>query len=129
MFYRPQTLAGSKLKVYVLLKILKLIIQTRTKITSYMIKFAVDQALVNMTPTDDDIADCIETVMKNFRIRDQFQLNKVVPQLEEIGVESIVIRQEGIEFVGRREENPWNNEFAEHYFEAKKLVETEWSFP
>ena len=62
-----------------------------------MIKFAVDQALVNMTPTDDDIADCIETVMKNFRIRDQFQLNKVVPQLEEIGVESIVIRQEGIE--------------------------------
>ena len=105
-FYREETLAGSKLKVYVLLKILKLIIQTRTKITSYMIKFAVDQALVNMTPTDDDIADCIETVMKNFRIRDQFQLNKVVPQLEMIGVESIVIRREGIEFVGRREDNP-----------------------
>ena len=67
-------------------------------------KFALDQALVNMTPTDDDIAECIETVLKNFRIRDQFQLNKVVPQLEEIGVESIVIRQEGIEFVGRSEE-------------------------
>ena len=129
MFYSPQTLAGSKLKVYVLMKILKLIIQTRTKITSYMIKFAVDQALNNMIPTDDDIADCIEMVLKNHRIRDQFQLNKVVPQLEEIGVESIVIRREGIEFVGRREDYPWNNEFVELYFERKKLVETEWSFP
>ena len=103
-FYSQETLEGSKLKVYVLLKILKLLVQTRTKITSFMMKFALDQALVNMTPTDDDIADCIETVMKNFRIRDQFQLNKVVAQLEEIGVESIVIRQEGIEFVGRNAE-------------------------
>merc|ERR1719471_2057118 len=74
-FYSQQTLAGSKLKVYVLLKILKLLVQTRTKITSFMMKFALDTTLTNMTPTDDDIAECIETVMKNFRIRDQFQLN------------------------------------------------------
>ena len=104
LFYRPQTLAGSKLKVYVLLKILKLIIQIRTKITSYMIKFAVDQALLNMIPTDDDIADCMEKVLKHHSVRDRIILNKVVPQLEEIGVESIVIRQEGIEFVGRNAE-------------------------
>ena len=69
-----------------------------------MMKFALDTTLTNMTPTDDDIADCMEKVMKNFRIRDQFQLNKVVAQLEEIGVESIVIRREGIEFVGRRDD-------------------------
>merc|ERR1712107_28741 len=86
------------------LKILKLLVQTRTKISTFMIKFAVDIALKNMTPTDDEIAYCIEKVMKNQRIRDQFVLNKVVPQLEDIGLESIVIRQEGIEFVGRNEE-------------------------
>ena len=67
-------------------------------------KFALDQALVNMTPTDDDIADCMEKVLKHSSVRDRIILNKVVPQLEEIGVESIVIRQEGIEFVGRSEE-------------------------
>jgi len=99
-----QTLEGSKLKVYVLLKILKLLVQTRTKITSFMMKFALDQALVNMTPTDDDIADCMEKVLKHSSVRDRIILNKVVPQLEMIGVESIVIRQEGIEFVGRNAE-------------------------
>ena len=35
--------------------------------------------------------------------KDRFILNKI-PQLEEIGVESIVIRREGIEFVGRSED-------------------------
>ena len=78
-----------------------------------MMKFALDQALLNMTPADDDIADCMEKVLKHHSVRDRFILNKVVPQLEMIGVESIVIRQEGIEFVGRSEEKSMKQHFEE----------------
>ena len=100
LFYRSQTLAGWKLQVYVMLKILKLLLKTRSKITSYTIKFAVDQALVAMNPTKDELSSCMEKVIKYKTLRDKFLFDEVAPELEKIGVKAIAIKEDGLEFSG-----------------------------
>ena len=100
LFYRSQTLAGWKLQVYVMLKILKLLLKTRTKITSYSLKFAVDQTLVNMNATKKELSSCLERVLKYKTLRDKFLFDEVAPELEKIGVKAIAIKKDGLEFSG-----------------------------
>ena len=100
LFYNSKTLEGWKLQVYVMLKILKLLLKTRSKVTSYTLKFAVDQALVNKVPTKDELASCIEKVLKYKSLRDKFLFDEVTPELKKIGVKAIGIREEGLLFLG-----------------------------
>ena len=100
LFYASYTLAGWKLQVYVMLKILKLLLKTRSKVTSYTLKFAVDQALLNMKPTKEELSSCIEKVLKYKTLRDKFLFDEVTPELKKIGVKSIIIREEGLKFLG-----------------------------
>ena len=83
-----------------MMKILKLLLKTRSKITSYNLKFAVNSALVNMEPTWDELSSCIEKVLKYKTLRDKFLFNEVTPELKKIGIKSIVIKREGLEFIG-----------------------------
>ena len=46
-----------KLQVYVILKILKLLVQPLRKVTSYEIKFGVNQALLNMYPKKEEFGN------------------------------------------------------------------------
>ena len=100
LFYQSQTLAGWKLQVYVMLKILKLFLKTRSKITSYNLKLAVNNVLVNMTPTNDELSSCMEKVLKYKTLRDKFLFDEVAPELEKIGVKAIAIKEDGLEFTG-----------------------------
>ena len=83
-----------------MLKILKLLLKTKSKVTSYTMKFAVDQALVNKVPTKDELSSCMEKVLKYKNLRDKFLFDEVTPELKKIGVKKILIKEEGLEFVG-----------------------------
>ena len=83
-----------------MLKILKLLLRTRSKVTSYTLKFAVEMALFNMKPTKDELSSCMEKVLKYSTLRDKFLFDEVTPELKKIGVKEIVIKEEGLEFVG-----------------------------
>ena len=54
------------------MKILKLCVQPQPKLTSYDIKWAVDQALLNMVPKKKDIGSCIRRVLRFATLRDRF---------------------------------------------------------
>ena len=67
-----------------------------------MLKFAVNQTLVNIKPTKDELSSWIEKVLKYKTLRDKFLFDEVTPELKNIGVRSIAIRKEGLEFVGSK---------------------------
>merc|ERR1712131_152486 len=73
LFYSSQTLDGLKLHIYVMMKILKLCVQPQPKLTSYDIKWAVHQALLNMTPKKEEIGACIRRVLNYATLRDRFE--------------------------------------------------------
>ena len=100
LFYRSQTLLGSKQWVYVMMKILKLVTQPTPKLTSYQMKFAVDQALLNMTPTDDQIGECIKKVLQYSTMMGKFD-NRVHEELAEMGLERVEVTDQGLKFIGR----------------------------
>ena len=102
LFFASYTLEGRKLQVYVMLKILKLLLKTRSKVTSYILKFAVDQALLNMKPTKGELSFCTKKVLKYQTLRDKFLFDDVNLELKKIGVKEIVIKQGGLKFVGRK---------------------------
>ena len=81
--------------MYVMLKILKLLLSTTSKITSYNLKFAVNQALNTTRPTIDELSFCIEKVLYYKTLRDKILFDTVTPRLK-----TIAIRKEGMEFVG-----------------------------
>ena len=83
-----------------MLKILKLLLKTRSKITSYNLKLAVNDALLNMTPTKDELSSCMEKVLKYKTLRDKFLFDEVAPELARIGVKVISIKKDGLEFSG-----------------------------
>ena len=56
-----------------MMKILKLCVQPQPKLTSYDIKWAVDRALLNMTPKKEEIGACIRRVLNYTTLRDRFE--------------------------------------------------------
>ena len=93
-------MAGSKKWIYVILKILKLVTDPDPKILSYYLKFAVNQALLNMTPTDDQIGECIKKVLQYHTMRERFE-NRVHEELAEIGLKRVEVTDEGLYFIGK----------------------------
>ena len=102
LFYDASTtLAGSKQWIYVIMKILKLVTQPSPKITSYQIKFAVDQALVNMMPTDEQIGECLKKVLQYKTMSGRFD-NRAHKELAEMGLERVEVTDQGLHFIEKQ---------------------------
>ena len=98
MFLSKETLSGSKLEVYVLLKLLKTL--TKAPVTSYKIKWAVQDKLGRIfNLSDDGIGPAIRETMNHRSIRDKFQ--GIHPRLQELGYIRIEVTDTGFTFVAR----------------------------
>ena len=97
MFLRKDTLRGSKLEVYVLLKLLKTL--TKAPVTSYKIKWAVNQMLNNTQVDEAGIGSAIQESMNHLSIRDKFL--GIHPRLQELGYIRIEVTDTGFTFVAR----------------------------
>ena len=82
------------------MKILKLVTQPWPKITSYQVKYAVDQALLNLRPTDDQIGECIKKVLQYSSMMGKFD-NRVHEELGEMGLERVEVMDQGLMFIGK----------------------------
>ena len=103
LFYGLNTLSGMKLQVYVILKILKLLVQPLRKVTSYEIKFGVNQALMNMNPKKEEIWKCVKKVLDYVTMRNRLEGN-VHPGLAAIGLERIEVGDDGLVFIGKKQD-------------------------
>ena len=98
MFLRKDTLRGRKLEVYVLLKLLKTL--TKAPVTSYKIKWAVDEMLGRiLNLSDDGIGPAIREAMNHLSIRDTFV--GIHPRFQELGYIRIEVTDTGFTFVAR----------------------------
>ena len=97
MFLREGTLRGGKLEVYVLLKLLKTL--TKAPVTSYKIKWAVEEMLSNTDVDEADIGSAIRELMNHLSIRDKF--SGIHPRLQELGYIRIEVTDTGFTFVAR----------------------------
>ena len=97
MFLRKETLSGSKLEVYVLLKLLKTL--TKAPVTSYKIKWAVNHMLRNTKVDEANIGQAIREAMKYWSIRDKFI--GIHPRLQELGYIRIEVTDTGFTFVAK----------------------------
>ena len=82
-----------------MMKILKLITQPRPKLTSYNIKYAVQMVLANMTPTDNQIGECIRKVFEFETMKGRF--DSIHEELAEMGLERVEVTNKGLQFVGK----------------------------
>ena len=102
LFYdASETLTGSKQWIYVIMKILKLVTQPSPKITSYQMKFAVNQALVNLNPSDEQIGECLKKVLQYQTLSGRFD-NRVHEELAEMGLERVEVTDQGLNFFGKQ---------------------------
>ena len=96
LFLRKETLHGSKLHVYVLMKLLRSL--TAGDVTSYKIKWAVDEMLANIHELDESrIGWAIRQTMKNRSIRGKF--GGIHPKLGELGYTGIEVTDTGLRFI------------------------------
>ena len=86
------------------MKILKLCVQPQPKLTSYDIKWAVNRALLNMTPKKEEIGACIRRVLKYATLRDKFD-DFIHDDLAALGIVKVEVHDEGLKFV--RKEGKW----------------------
>ena len=98
LFLWKGTLSSNKLEVYVLLKLLKTL--TKAPVTSYKIKWAVNEMLGNITNlTEAGISQAIRNTMNHRSIRDKFL--GIHPRLQELGYIRIEVTDTGFTFVAR----------------------------
>ena len=97
LFLDSQTLRGSKERVYVIMKILKLC--TASTASSYQMKFAVDNRLVNMDPDKMGLGMgvAIRRVMEYVTIKNKFI--SVHPDLAMLGVTGVQVMEHGLCFL------------------------------
>ena len=88
---------GSKLEVYVLLKLLKTL--TKAPVTSYKIKWAMEKMLQNTKVDEADIGSAIRETVNHLSIRDKFL--GIHPRLQAIGYIRIEVTDSGFTFVAR----------------------------
>ena len=96
MFLRKDTLRGSKLHVYVIMKLIKSL--TAGDVTSYKIKWAVEEMLRNIRDLDESrIGWAIQQTMKKWSIRGKF--GGIHPKLGELGYTGIEVTDTGLRFI------------------------------
>ena len=89
-------LSGLKLEAYVLLKVLKYC--TGSSATSYKVKFAVQQALLNKEiESMDDLGAAIKEIIHYDTIRGKF--SSVHPDLAAEGITRVEVGEEGLHFI------------------------------
>ena len=96
LFLTDRTLLGRRQSVYVIMKIIKLC--TASKVTSYQMKFAVDDKLANMNPNKMGMGEAIRKVMEYVTIKNKF--GSVNTELAEIGITEVKVTDHGLQFVG-----------------------------
>ena len=89
--------------MYVILKILKLLVRPLRKVTSYEIKFAVNQALLMIEPKKEDIGKCVKKVLDYVTMKKRLE-GTVHPGLAAIGLERIKVGDDGLVFIGKKED-------------------------
>ena len=87
--------------MYVILKILKLLVQPLRKVTSYQIKFAVNMALDHIDPEDVDIGECVQKVLDYVTMKNRLD-GHVHDGLAAIGLERIEVQDGGLMFIGNK---------------------------
>ena len=96
MFLTKDTQSGSKLHVYVIMKLIKFL--TAGEVTSYKIKWAVEKMLKNILDLDESrIGWAILQTMKNRSIRGKF--GGIHPKLGELGYTGIEVTDTGLRFI------------------------------
>lgn len=95
LFLTEDTLRGSKQSVYVIMKIIKLC--TDSTASSYQIKFAVDERLMNMDPDKIGMGVAIRRVMEYVSIKKKFV--SVHPALAMLGVTGVEVMEHGLCFL------------------------------
>ena len=96
MFLRKESLDGSKLHVYVIMKLIKFL--TAGDVTSYKIKWAVNDMLANNLDFHESrIGWAIRQTMKNNSIRGKF--GGIHPKLGELGYTGIKVTDTGLRFI------------------------------
>ena len=81
-----------------ILKILKLCVQPQSKLTSYDLKWAVNEALLNMNPKKEDVGACIRRVLNFATLRNRFD-NFIHKDLAAMGISKVEVLDEGLRFV------------------------------
>ena len=70
-------------------------------INSYQMKFAVNQALVNITPTEEQIGECLKKVLQYQTMSGRFD-NRAHKELAEMGLERVEVTDQGLNFIGKQ---------------------------
>ena len=89
-----QTLAGDKLYIYALLKMLKQF--TGSSVKSYMIKFAFHMSFLGLKVNESDFGLNIRRVLRHWTIKDKF--SSVHPDLRAMGITAIEVGDSGFIF-------------------------------
>ena len=90
------------------MKILKLCVQPQPKLTSYDIKWAVNEALLNMTPKQEEIGACIRRVLNFATLRDKFD-DFIHDDLAALGIVKVEVQDVGLKFVWK--EGKWRENY------------------
>ena len=88
-------MAGSKLFVYVLIKILKTCTDSSAK--SYQCKYGVQEMLVGVDPVKMGAGNSIKKVLAYYTIRDKF--SSVHPDLAKMGFSGVEVTDGGFKFI------------------------------
>jgi hypothetical protein len=103
LFMKDSTLKGTKKEIYIILKILKYFTQKSTKssvdrkVSSYVLKFAIDSVLMNRNPTREEMGASIRAVLHHPTLRGRF--GSVSPALEEEGITRVEVGDTGLHFI------------------------------
>ena len=96
------------------MKILKYCTQKGTKssvdrkVSSYVLKFAIDDVLKNNNPTKEEMGASIRAVLQHNTLRGRF--GSVSPALEEEGITRVEVGDTGLHFVRKGEAGGWLSE-------------------
>jgi hypothetical protein len=97
------TLRGTKMQIYILLKIIRFLTQRKPKnsnsrkISSYTLKFAVDEVLKNRVPEEAEWGAAIRAVLHHPTLRGRF--DSVSPALAAEGICRVEVGDRGLSFV------------------------------
>ena len=83
-----------------ILKILKLITQPQPKLTSFQIKYALDQTLLASRPAEEQIGECIKKVLQHQSMMGKFE--NIHEELAKIGLERVEVTDDGLNFIGKK---------------------------
>ena len=100
-FVSDQTLAGERLQIYALIKMLKHF--TGSSIKSYMVKFALNMS--NLSEDNaNDLGFNIRRVLRHWTIKDKF--SSVHPELKTLGIIRVEVGDNG--FIFHRKDFGWS---------------------